>query len=174
MLITIGIIIILWSLVSLIRVSKAEDILGHSRVEMVDNHQDRYRRALTRVFIFGGLLLFGIFLYLTADLYKTVTVHTWLFGDYEREKWTGAHYFAFLFTFIGGIWFLFAGINAIRHYSKMKKFEKMSEYEFGQYLETVRVKKDTINQNLSDFEQGAKSAKRGWAIGQFLGPLLFG
>jgi hypothetical protein len=56
----------------------------------------------------------------------------------------------------------------------MKKFEKMSEYEFGQYLETVRVKKDTINQNLSDFEQGAKSAKRGWAIGQFLGPLLFG
>ena len=174
MLITIGVILILWSLVSLIRVSKAEEILGQSRLEMVANHQNTYRRALTRVLIFGGLLIFGILLYLTADLHKTVTVHTWLFGDFEREKWTGAHYFAFLFTFIGGIWCLFAGINALRHHSKMKTFEKMTEDEFGQYLETVRAEKDTINQNLDDFAQGAKSAKRGWAIGQFLGPLLFG
>ncbi len=174
MLITIGVILILWSLVSLIRSSKAEVILGQSRIETATKHQETYRRALTRFFVFGGFLLVGILLYLTADMHKTVTVHTWLFGDYDRERWTGSHYLAFLFTFFGGFCALVAGIRALRHHSKMKTFENMSEYEFGQYLETVRRKKETIDQNLSDAAQGIKSAKRGWAIGQFLGPLLFG
>ncbi|MBR5043593.1 MAG: hypothetical protein IKX67_10220 [Bacteroidales bacterium] len=156
------------------KISKAGSIIASTRPELVANHKKAYEDALTRLFVFLIIVSLGVIIYLTADLQKTVSVKTWLFGEVSRVRWTGAHYCAFFCTVFGGLCALIVGIKAKNNYSEMKSFEKMTDSEFEVFKEKARIEKEQKEKEMADTAKAMKQANRGLKIGRFLGSLLFG
>ena len=153
----IWIVLIIWLI---IHSGDVEEILANSRQEMVDKHQEAYKKGLTVLLIFGVVLAIGIITYCTADLTEMKSVHTWLLGDIKRERWTTDHYAAFFCTLIGATGTLIGAVKSHRHNSKFNRYNAMTDSEYYEFQVETKKKDEEEEKQMKAVSRGIRIGKK--------------
>ena len=161
------IILIIALIVGIIQSNNYDDIMGLSRVELVEKKRKQSRKMLIVLLVSIAALVIGILLYKYTDMHKIVQVKT-IFGKVkDARRWTDSHYWAFFLSIFGGIGTFIGLIGCLSNFSALGKYSEMTDEAFASFQDQTQKKQK------EDYKK-AKQAKLGFKLGQFLGKFLWG
>lgn len=161
------IILIIALIVAIIQSKNYDDIMGLSRVELVEKKRKQSRKMLIVLVVSIAALVIGILLYKYTDMHKIVQVKT-IFGKVkDARRWSESHYWACFLSIFGGLGTVIGLIGSLSNITALGKYNEMTDEAFAAFQDQTQKKQE-------ENYRKAKQAKRGYKLGQFLSKILWG